>query len=59
MIGKVIDLLSARPGKTPVYFYFEDEKKLVSPGGILVSPGEELLAKLKDLLGKDNVALKA
>ena len=53
-------LLQFFSGETPVYVYFEDEKRLtVAPKNLWVSENSILLDKLHALLGADNVKLVA
>ncbi len=52
-------VLKENQGGCPVYVYFEKEKKnTLADKALWVNPKEELLGKLKSLLGDENVILK-
>ncbi len=57
-MAEVKKLLTFFSGETPVYVYFEKEKRLaVAPKTLWVSENEILIEKLSNLLGPENVKL--
>lgn len=58
-LEKIKEILAKYPGETPVYVYFENEKKTVSADRKLWidSKQERLIEDLHDLLGKESVKL--
>ncbi len=57
-LKKAQTITSIFDGTTPLYFYFEDEKKYVrQPASAFVSVNNTMLSELKRLLGDKNVAL--
>ncbi|MBO5408840.1 MAG: DNA polymerase III subunit alpha [Clostridia bacterium] len=59
-MGELKKLLQFFSGETPVYVYFENEKRLtVAPKELWVSENSILLDKLNALLGENNVKLVA
>lgn len=58
MIDKIQQVLSEAPGELPVYLYYEAEKNTkMAPKSLWVTPTQQLLQKLSELLGKDSVRL--
>lgn len=56
---KAISLTSVFFGKTPLYIYLEEEKKLVlAPKKLWVDISSELIGELIAILGEENVAIK-
>ncbi len=56
---KVTPVLLEYSGNTPVYFYNEDKKQTsLAPKNIWVADNEEMILKLKKILGDANVVLK-
>ncbi len=57
-VKNLLDIFSGEAQKTPVFLYFEDEKKLVRRGGN-IELSETVYKLLSEILGKENVAVKA
>ncbi|MBQ4100167.1 MAG: DNA polymerase III subunit alpha, partial [Oscillospiraceae bacterium] len=56
---KALNIISIFEGKTNVYAYFEDTKKLIrAPQNLYVDLNEPMIAELKSILGDRNVAVK-
>ena len=55
---EVISLLSKRNGKSDVYLYFEDTKKLIKSNKFRCDLTDDFILQLKQLLGNDNVVKK-
>lgn len=56
---KALQYTAIFDGSTPLYLYFEDEKKLVrAPSSLYVEENEILLRELRRLLGEKNVAVR-
>lgn len=55
---RVMALLGIFPGHTPVYFYYEDTKKLFLADGLFVQLTPKVYEELKNLMGEDNIGLK-
>ena len=54
----VMEIFSHQKGTLPVVIFDAGSGKYISPKGLAVNPTEELLGKLTNLLGKENVVLQ-
>jgi len=59
LLDKVIPILSSHGGNVPVYTYSEEKKQTaLAPKNMWVTADDELIEKLKKILGDTNVVLK-
>ncbi|MBE6734333.1 MAG: DNA polymerase III subunit alpha [Ruminococcaceae bacterium] len=59
LFNKARRLIEIFDGTTPVFFYLEQDKKVLrAPSGLWVSLNDVLISELKNQLGEDNVKLK-
>ena len=58
LLDKAISTLKEHAGNIPVVIHFEESKKTSVSNSVLVNGDEELLAKIKKILGDKNVVLK-
>lgn len=54
---KILSLLSIFGGETPVFFYYEDQKKYFAVKNRACAPSDFLLSEIAALIGKENIQL--
>ncbi len=58
LTNKAFDLLKVHKGSSPVFVYCEDTKKMLKADKYNCDLSDELIKKLTDLLGKENIVKK-
>ena len=59
LTGQALTLLREHAGGVPVYFYAADTGRYSLAKGVGCTPGQKLLAQLRELLGENSIALKS
>ena len=57
MEKRIMGLLGIFPGPVPVYFFYEDERKLFHIAGLDCALSPTVYRELTEILGDDNIAL--